>query len=198
MVDHVSRGRAGGCPVRWAGHGKVGRVPVWPVRPEMAGLRSSPGGLRSIDRWLNGMDGTRRLLIRAAMLLATVAAVAGCGSPSDGPVMSICGVNIGRAEDMAGSGPFYVDASTSAPSAPVVAAPGSSPVNLRVSPDCSTGAQVSVSNEAVITVESEIRATDRADEVVSVSPLAAGRSTVTMRRAGARPTKVIFVVRPAH
>ena len=47
-------------------------------------------------------------------------------------------------------------------------------------------------------VESEIRATDRADEVVSVHPLAVGRSTVTIRRAGARPTSVAFRVGPAQ
>jgi hypothetical protein len=113
-------------------------------------------------------------------------------------VTSICGVNIGRAGDYVGSGPFYVDASVNGPSAPVVAAAGSSPVNVRISPDCSTGAQISVSDQTVIKVESEIRATDHAEEVVSVYPLAAGRSTVTIRRAGVRPTKVTFAVGPAQ
>jgi hypothetical protein len=55
-----------------------------------------------------------------------------------------------------------------------------------------------VSDGTVIKVESEIRATNRADEVVSVSPIVAGRSTVTIRRSGARPTNVTFVVRPVQ
>lgn len=127
--------------------------------------------------------------------VATVAGVAGCGGPSDGPIVTICGVNIGRAEDLVGSGPFYVDASVSAPPTPVVAAADSSPMNVRVSPNCSTGAQVSVSDGAVIKIQSEIQAMDRADEVILVSPLAAGRSTVTIRRGHASPTHVTFVVR---
>ena len=60
------------------------------------------------------------------------------------------------------------------------------------------GAKIPVSDGTVIKVESEIRATNRADEVVSVSPILAGRSTVTIRRAGARPTNVTFVVRPVQ
>jgi hypothetical protein len=142
---------------------------------------------------------TRRKFLRGALIVttvATVAGVAGCGGPSDGPIVTVCGANIGRAADLVGSGPFYVDASVSAPPAPVVAAAGSSPMNVRVSPNCSTGAQVSVSDGAVIEVQSEIQATDRADEVISVSPLAVGRSTVTIRRGHASPTKVTFVVKP--
>lgn len=156
--------------------------------------RPGPDRLRAIFRSLSGMNGP--LFVRGALIIATVTAVAGCGSPSDGPVMSICGVTISRADDIGGSGPFYIDASVNSPSAPVVAAAGSITVNVRVSPECSTGAQVSVSDEAVIKVKGEIRATDRADEVVSVFPLAAGRSIVTIRRSGGRPTNVIFAVRP--
>lgn len=118
--------------------------------PRTARLWGSPDELRSADRLLIDMVVARRLVVHGAVILTTVVAVTGCSSVSDGPVVSICGVNIGQAEVGPGSGPFYIDASVSAPSAPVTAASGANPVNVRVSPNCSTGAQVSVSDNSVI------------------------------------------------
>jgi hypothetical protein len=138
------------------------------------------------------------------LILALVAVIGGCGGAtglltpggSDGPIMTICGTNIGRAEDMAGDGPFYVDASHGSPSASVRAAAGTSPINVRVSPDCAVGAEVSASNRSVIRPLSEIRSADHAQEVISVFPLAAGRAVLTIRRGRAKPVNVTFLVGP--
>jgi hypothetical protein len=118
----------------------------------------------------------------------------GCGA--DGPIIGICGTNVGRAEDLAGDGPVYVNASSHAPGTPIVAAAGSDPMNVRVSSDCSLGARISVSNPRIIRASEEIRARDGADEVLSVYPLRAGSATLTAHRAGARPLILTFVVKP--
>jgi hypothetical protein len=49
--------------------------------------------------------------------------------------MKVCGSSISSAEDISGSGPFYIDTSTNPPAAPVVAVAGSNPMNVQVSPD---------------------------------------------------------------
>lgn len=131
------------------------------------------------------------------LLLATTV-VAACGGDADGPLKTICGTNIGRAEVTLGSGPWYIDASRQSRSAPIVVAAGSSPMNLRVSSDCSTGAKVSVSDAAVINVMQGIQAKDGADEVVVITPAGVGRSTVTIKREDSKPTTVTFIVRPSQ
>jgi len=142
--------------------------------------------------------GSRSAILVAVLLLASTA-VAGCDEGmSDGPIKDICGTNIGRATASVGSGPWYIDASRKSPSAPILVAADSSPMNVRVSPDCSTGAKVSVSGAAVINVMQEIQANDGADEVLLITPVAIGRSTVTIKREASKPITVKFIVQPSQ
>jgi hypothetical protein len=126
----------------------------------------------------------------AALAAAVVASTAtGCGSTADGPRMQICGEWIGRAETTVGSGPWYVDASGSTPTA-VVAAVGSSPTWVQVSGDCQHGVRISISDPAVISVTSVIGASDGADAAVLISPVGAGHATLSV---AGRPA-IVFTV----
>ena len=121
-----------------------------------------------------------------------------CNGPRyrEGPVATICGTNIGRATGSTarGSGPWYVDASRPAPSSPVIAVAHTTPMNVRVSPDCAHGAVVSVSDPAVLGLSSEIRSTDGLQEVISVGPGTEGSATLMIRRAGMKPITISFQI----
>jgi hypothetical protein len=138
----------------------------------------------------------KRQTIVGVSVAALVAVNAVCGSSRDGPTQTICGFKIGRATHLAGSGPFDVDAAQHPPVAPIVAAAGSDSTHVRVSSDCAVGAKIVVSNRKVIAVQRESAAQDGADEVLSVVPLFAGRSTVTASRSGSKPIRIPFVVTP--
>jgi hypothetical protein len=182
------------------------------VKVPLGELERKPSG----DRRTSGTRGSRAtsnvamarircrksLSLAVGTVLATVLAVAltGCGTgggdPADGPIIGICGTNVGRAEVGPGDGPVYVNASNHAPSAPVVSASGSAPMNVRVSSDCSVGARISVSDPRVIRASEEIRAKNGAGEVLSVYPLHAGRAILAASRPGVRTLTITFVVKP--
>lgn len=145
--------------------------------------------------------------LAVAFLLTVAPTLSACGGAplersarttlgSDGPIISICGTNTGRAEALPGDGPVYIDASLHSPKKPISAVAGSSPIHVRVSQDCSTGAKVVVSNPAVIGVQDEIRAKDGAVEVTAVNPVRPGQSTLTARRRGVPPVTVTFAIEP--
>ena len=121
-----------------------------------------------------------RSTLAALAVSAAAFAMAGCGSAegkADGPRKQICGAWIGQAELTGRAGPWFVDASGRTPSA-IVASAGSSPTWVQVSADCERGSQVSVSNPAVISITSGIKASDGANVAVLISPLSAGRATL--------------------
>ncbi len=115
------------------------------------------------------------------------------GATADGPRKLICGTWIGRANNVAGSGPWFVDATKSAPG-PIVADARSSGTWLRLTNDCSHGATSSITNSAVIKVSSRIRAKDGRDEAVLVNPLERGSSTLMASRDGKLLTRVRFAI----
>lgn len=141
------------------------------------------------------------LIVEATLVTLLAVALTGCGTggggSADGPIVEICGINVGRAEVRPGDGPVYVNASSHVPSAPIVSASGSAPMNVRVSSDCSVGARISVSDPRVIRATEEVRARNGADEVLSVYPLRAGRATLTASRPGTKPLTLNFIVKPA-
>jgi hypothetical protein len=114
---------------------------------------------------------------------------------SDGPRKQICGDWISRAEDIIGSGPWYVDASDgSTPN--IVAAVATSPTWVQVGNDCALGARVSVSDPSVVAVTSSILAQDGGDVAVLVSPRTVGHATLVATMPGAIREAVSFTVDP--
>lgn len=92
------------------------------------------------------------------MALAAVLVAACSPEVSDGPRTRICGQWVGRAEEITGSGPFYVDASAASP-APITAAVHSSPIWVQLTGDCAHGVRDSISNPAVLGISGTINPT---------------------------------------
>ena len=135
----------------------------------------------------------RRAPAAIAAAFPVVVVLAACStSVADGPRKLICGEWIGRAETIIGSGPWYVDASHGS-SPTITAASGSSGTWVKVSSSCDRGAQVPISDPAVVSVSNVVTAKDGADVAVLVSPRAAGRAVVTATETGF-PRAVIFAI----
>lgn len=144
------------------------------------------------------------LMLRGILAVGAGVAVAaitvGCGPATEisyGPQKHICNDVISRPNTVIGSGPFYVDATAGVPPI-VVASARSSPIWVQVSPSCEHGAEVSVSDVAVITVSSSevIKAKDGADVAVLVFPKTSGRATLTATVPGSDPHETTFKVNP--
>ncbi|HEY7048893.1 MAG TPA: hypothetical protein VH373_16845 [Jatrophihabitantaceae bacterium] len=112
---------------------------------------------------------------------------------ADGPRQRICGEWIGRAEELIGSGPWYVDASAGNP-ATITATAGSSGTWVRVSGDCARGARVSMSDPAVLRVIGVVPAEDGTDAAVLVNPESAGRAVLTATMPGTPARTVTFAI----
>lgn len=112
---------------------------------------------------------------------------------ADGPREQICGTWIGRANELAGSGPWFVDATAAVPT-PIAAEARSSGTWIRLTDDCSHGVTSSVTAPAVIGIVDRVRAKDGGDEAVLVRPLERGSSAVTTTRDGTVLTRVRFAV----
>ena len=158
--------------------------------------RAAYGVVRSVTT--DEVSRVRTLVVPVAVSTVLALAVTACGTLSpDGPIVPICGTNIGRASFTSGDGPFYIDATRQQRVSPVQAAAQSAPINVRVSGTCSEGAKVTVSDPHVIAVQDEIQAKNGAVEVILVSPISPGHATLTATKPGAPTITVIFAVGPA-
>ena len=97
---------------------------------------------------------------------------------TQGPRKHICGDWIGRAMEITGSGPWYVDA-TEHSLTTITAAAGSSGTWVRVTSSCAHGARISTSDPAVASLGNVVTANDNSDVAVLVVPRAVGHAELT-------------------
>jgi hypothetical protein len=109
--------------------------------------------------------------------------LASCTTRASGPIKHVCGKAIGRAPELIGSGPFYLDAVGDERSS-LAAAAGASGTWLRVSSDCARGAELSVSPAHIVKIRSLVQAKDGKAVAVLVFPRHVGVTTILARRSG--------------
>ena len=137
----------------------------------------------------------------AAVVCVAAATLTGCGAEkSDGPRRQLCGMWIGRAATLTGSGPFFTDA-TSGPDPDLHAAAGSNPMWVQVSDTCAQGALVKVSDPSIIAVSDTLLPPNTRDTTrpvaVAVTPKAVGHATLVAIMPGQAPQTVSFTIGPA-
>ena len=132
----------------------------------------------------------RRWLIVVAV--ASVSVICSCGpSSKEGDILIVCGARFGRAVVSGGDGPFYVDAEKHPPKSPITAAPGTAPIFIRVSSDCSTGASYTVTGGS-LRVSVAVKAADGGAELLSVSPINPGQGRIDFAPSS-QPSKQLTV-----
>lgn len=110
--------------------------------------------------------------------------------------MNICGSYIGRANAVAGV-TWYVDASSKAAaiSLPYFAPdPTTTGTWVRLTKDCSRGADVTISDPGVVQISDRIHTKDGYDAAVRLSPASPGHATVAIQQPGSASRVVIIAV----
>jgi hypothetical protein len=108
----------------------------------------------------------------------------------------LCGEPIGRADTYFGSGPWYVNLSRSSRSTPIVAEARTSSMWVQVSGNCTIGAEVSISNRSVITIDGVVPSKNGHDIAISILPVGAGHATLNVTERNQSPRVAQFTVTP--
>ena len=135
------------------------------------------------------------LALAALVLAAPVLVECGAGGLADGPRKQVCGQWIGRAEESVGSGPWYVDVSTT-PDTEIRATARSGGIWVRLTGGCAHGEQVTTSDDRVAALGAVVPAQDGRAAAILVLPEAPGRATVTAHDQAAAAVIVVVSAAP--